>query len=151
MLNKICFIFSIKLCLCNKVNLGFVKDSFCCNEISDKLIIKQTYIIPRFISDSIHFFNGTICFLCSSSFLTLHTFHLHWRIQVFPATLLCQSPIKRDKMPLFSFILPNWTAQFTNRKNGALNAWCGVHLVVNSPVPAATMFICCWMSSALWI
>lgn len=37
--------FSIKLCLCNKVNLGVVKDSFCCNDMSDKLIIKQTYII----------------------------------------------------------------------------------------------------------
>lgn len=68
MLNKICFIFSIKLCLCNKVNLGFVKDSFCCNEISDKLIIKQTYIIPRFISDSIHFLMVPYVFFADPGF-----------------------------------------------------------------------------------
>lgn len=48
MMNKsFSFVFSIKLCLCDKVNFGLVKDSICCNEGSDlsKLIIKQTYII----------------------------------------------------------------------------------------------------------
>lgn len=41
------YFFSIKLCLCDKVNFGLVKDSICCNDISDlsKFIIKQTYII----------------------------------------------------------------------------------------------------------
>ena len=84
---KVCFIFfSIKLCLCDKVNFGLVKDSICCNETSDlsKLIIKQTYII------------------------SLHTFFFVVHFVFFPSRAnTCVNPHNRlleSKVPL-SFIL----------------------------------------------
>lgn len=149
--------FSIKLCLCDKVNFGLVKDSFCCNEISDKLIIKQTYIISlnTFLwlihCYMVQFFPG-LQFICFSAL-----FHLglgssfpqnHWN----QSCVSSQSRFMESETPL-SLIHTKWTFQFANcyRWYSALvlKSWMhGVEFtwfIVNSPIPAATMFICCWM------
>lgn len=122
------------------MNFGLVKDSFCCNEISDKLIIKQTYIISlnTFLSlihpYMVQFF-PSLQFICFSAL-----FHLGLGSSFPPKSLesvLCQFPkqihgkqnateFNPHKLKTFQFKLLTLIQRPCTQE---LNAWCGVHLV----------------------
>lgn len=142
------------------MNFGLVKDSFCCNEISVKLIIKQTYIISlnTFLwlihCYMLQFFPG-LQFICFSAL-----FHLGLGSSFFPPksleSVLCQFPeqihgkqkchwaeFTQNEHFSFPTVTVDTASLYSSWMHGVEFTW----FIVNSPIPAATMFICCWMSA----
>lgn len=119
---KVCFIFFHEAMPLWQSELGLVKDSTCCIEISDlsKLIIKQTYII------SFNTFSLTNCFVVQFVFLPGSFF-------ISRANTLVSIP-RTDFWKAKCCWVSSSVIDFQLTENGApvtweLNAWCGVHPV----------------------
>lgn len=134
------------------MNLGLVKDSICCNEISDKWI-KQTYIISLntfflLLIVVSYSFSAPIQFLYFSG-LCMLSFSLSTK--VFPKSLATLVSSPRTDFGKQNAVLPSPSELFnltttTTKKTlkwhpytQELNAWCGVH-----PVYCKFAYSCCY-------